>query len=56
MHPGLFPLVALALVLLAVTLAWPEFWESKDLPFDENDATRGDWQRIPHQGHPPDVG
>jgi hypothetical protein len=57
-NPGVFPLVALALVLLAITVAWPEFWVPNDeeLPFDVNDETRGDWERIPHQGHPPDLG
>ena len=56
MNPGVLPLVTVAVLVLAVTLAWPEFWDTKDLPFDEDDSTRGDWQRIPHQGHPPDVG
>ena len=58
MNPGVFPLVAVALILLAITAAWPEFWvtDDRELPFDADDETRGDWQKIPHQGHPPDVG
>lgn len=55
-NPGVFPLVVVALVLVLVTVAWPHFWVPKELPFDEDDATRGDWQQIPYQGHPPDVG
>ncbi len=58
MNPGVFPLIALATVLLAITLAWPEFWapNERELPFDADDETRGDWEKIPHQGHPPDLG
>ena len=56
MNPGVFPLVALALIALLITVAWPQFWATNDLPFDEDDSTRGDWRQIPHQGHPPDIG
>ncbi len=58
MNAGVFPLVVLAAVVITITVAWPEFWTTNDceLPFDAEDETRGDWQRIPHQGHPPDTG
>ena len=57
MNPGVFPLVVLAAVLIVITVSWPQFWVTNDeeLPFDANDETRGDWEQIPHQGHPPDV-
>jgi hypothetical protein len=58
MNPGVFPLVVLAAVLIVITVSWPQFWVSNKeaLPFDADDETRGDWEQIPHQGHPPDIG
>ena len=53
MSTVLFPFVILAGVLLVLTSAWPTFWTPRELPFDEDDATRGDWQQIPSQGSPP---
>ena len=57
MNPGVFPLVVLAAVLIVITVSWPQFWvtDEDELPFDADDETRGDWEQIPHQGHPPDV-
>jgi hypothetical protein len=55
MNPGLFPLILLAAAAIAVTVAWPRFWIPNELPFDEDDATRGDWEQIPSQGHSPDT-
>jgi hypothetical protein len=53
--PGVLPLIVIAAILLAITLTWPEFWVPKELPFDPDHPTRGDFLRIPDQGHPPDV-
>lgn len=53
----LLPFVVVAALALLVTLSWPEFWTPRgELAYDENDATRGDWKVVPHQGHSPDTG
>lgn len=55
MNPGLLPLLIVFAAALVVTVAVPGFWSScGDLPYDEDDATRGDWKAIPSQGHPQD--
>lgn len=55
MTPGLLlPFVLLAAVLLTVTVARPRFWVPKQLPFDQDDVTRGDWHQIPSHGAPRD--
>jgi hypothetical protein len=58
MNPGVLPLVVIAAILITITVSWPQFWTAKEhkLPFDADDETRGDWEQVPSQGHPPDAG
>ena len=50
----IFVFVILIVVIVYVRVAFPSFWSYGDLPYEDDDPTRGDWKTHPDQGHPED--
>lgn len=51
----IFTFLILAAFFVLLGVIWPDFWTPRELPYQDDDPTRGNWSKIPSQGHSDDL-